>query len=250
MVRPSLLLHCCNVHLSAGPCRQLPADALWHAPCFDMVSIPFQNPPRSLSMMHRKTASALAAAAQRWLPCPCIAERPAHDGNVALTTQLQVPRSGSGRARQQRLRQDQRLQARHPGRLRLRLRRQRLLHRQLELQRQLARRATSIESDIYGGYKFKAGAFDLDFGALTYIYPGNAPRQHHRALRRGHLGRRGHRRLHLQVLAHRLQGLLQLRRRARRLGPEGPQHRLPEPRLHQGNRAQGHAQGRASATPT
>ncbi|WP_231394341.1 TorF family putative porin, partial [Pseudacidovorax intermedius] len=31
----------------------------------------------------------------------------------------------------------------------------------------------SIESDIYGGYKFKAGPFDLDFGALTYIYPGN-----------------------------------------------------------------------------
>lgn len=32
----------------------------------------------------------------------------------------------------------------------------------------------SIESDIYGGYKFKAGVFDLDFGALAYIYPGNS----------------------------------------------------------------------------
>ncbi|WP_311223179.1 MULTISPECIES: TorF family putative porin [unclassified Acidovorax] len=31
----------------------------------------------------------------------------------------------------------------------------------------------SIEMDVYGGYKFKAGAFDLDVGALTYIYPGN-----------------------------------------------------------------------------
>ncbi|MEJ7687870.1 MAG: TorF family putative porin [Variovorax sp.] len=31
----------------------------------------------------------------------------------------------------------------------------------------------SIESDIYGGYKFKAGPFDLDVGALTYVYPGN-----------------------------------------------------------------------------
>ncbi|WP_295541844.1 TorF family putative porin, partial [uncultured Pseudacidovorax sp.] len=31
----------------------------------------------------------------------------------------------------------------------------------------------AIESDIYGGYKFKAGVFDLDFGVLTYIYPGN-----------------------------------------------------------------------------
>ena len=31
----------------------------------------------------------------------------------------------------------------------------------------------SIESDIYGGYKMKAGVFDLDFGALTYVYPGN-----------------------------------------------------------------------------
>lgn len=31
----------------------------------------------------------------------------------------------------------------------------------------------SIESDVYGGYKFKAGEFDLDVGALSYIYPGN-----------------------------------------------------------------------------
>ena len=32
----------------------------------------------------------------------------------------------------------------------------------------------SIESDLYGGYKFKAGAVDLDLGALAYVYPGNA----------------------------------------------------------------------------
>jgi uncharacterized protein (TIGR02001 family) len=32
----------------------------------------------------------------------------------------------------------------------------------------------SLESDLYGGYKFKAGDVDLDVGALTYIYPGNA----------------------------------------------------------------------------
>ena len=32
----------------------------------------------------------------------------------------------------------------------------------------------SIESDFYGGYKFKAGLIDLDFGVLTYVYPGNA----------------------------------------------------------------------------
>ena len=31
----------------------------------------------------------------------------------------------------------------------------------------------SIESDVYGGYKFKAGGLDWDVGALTYIYPGN-----------------------------------------------------------------------------
>ncbi|RZL45888.1 MAG: hypothetical protein EOP74_00250 [Variovorax sp.] len=31
----------------------------------------------------------------------------------------------------------------------------------------------SIEMDLYGGYKMKAGVFDLDFGALTYVYPGN-----------------------------------------------------------------------------
>lgn len=31
----------------------------------------------------------------------------------------------------------------------------------------------SIEVDLYGGYKFKAGEFDLDLGALTYLYPGN-----------------------------------------------------------------------------
>ncbi len=30
-----------------------------------------------------------------------------------------------------------------------------------------------IEMDVYGGYKMKAGVFDLDFGALTYVYPGN-----------------------------------------------------------------------------
>ena len=32
----------------------------------------------------------------------------------------------------------------------------------------------SLESDIYGGYKFKAGSVDLDVGLLTYIYPGNS----------------------------------------------------------------------------
>ena len=32
----------------------------------------------------------------------------------------------------------------------------------------------SIESDLYGGYKFKAGPVDLDLGAITYIYPGNS----------------------------------------------------------------------------
>lgn len=31
----------------------------------------------------------------------------------------------------------------------------------------------SIEMDLYGGYKFKAGEFDLDLGALTCLYPGN-----------------------------------------------------------------------------
>lgn len=32
----------------------------------------------------------------------------------------------------------------------------------------------SLESDLYGGYKFKAGGMDLDVGALTYLYPGNS----------------------------------------------------------------------------
>lgn len=31
----------------------------------------------------------------------------------------------------------------------------------------------SLESDLYGGYKFKAGEVDLDVGALSYLYPGN-----------------------------------------------------------------------------
>ena len=31
----------------------------------------------------------------------------------------------------------------------------------------------SIESDLYGGYKFSAGGIGWDVGALTYIYPGN-----------------------------------------------------------------------------
>ena len=32
----------------------------------------------------------------------------------------------------------------------------------------------SVEMDFYGGTKFKAGAFDIDLGALLYAYPGNA----------------------------------------------------------------------------
>lgn len=32
----------------------------------------------------------------------------------------------------------------------------------------------SIESDLYGGYRFKAGPVDLDLGAITYLYPGNS----------------------------------------------------------------------------
>ncbi len=31
---------------------------------------------------------------------------------------------------------------------------------------------SSVEVDVYGGYKFKAGAFDMDVGALAYVYPG------------------------------------------------------------------------------
>jgi uncharacterized protein (TIGR02001 family) len=31
----------------------------------------------------------------------------------------------------------------------------------------------SLEMDVYGGYKFKAGGVDLDVGALSYLYPGN-----------------------------------------------------------------------------
>ena len=31
----------------------------------------------------------------------------------------------------------------------------------------------SLESDFYGGYKFKAGEVDLDVGALAYVYSGN-----------------------------------------------------------------------------
>src|SRR5260221_3994923 len=32
----------------------------------------------------------------------------------------------------------------------------------------------SLETDFYGGYKFKAGEVDLDFGALQYLYSGNS----------------------------------------------------------------------------
>lgn len=31
----------------------------------------------------------------------------------------------------------------------------------------------SLEVDLYGGHKFKAGALDLDLGAMVYVYPGN-----------------------------------------------------------------------------
>ena len=32
----------------------------------------------------------------------------------------------------------------------------------------------SLETDLYGGYKFKAAGADFDLGALLYIYPGNS----------------------------------------------------------------------------
>jgi uncharacterized protein (TIGR02001 family) len=35
-------------------------------------------------------------------------------------------------------------------------------------------KGNSIEMDVYGGYKFKAGPVDMDVGALSYIYPGNS----------------------------------------------------------------------------
>ncbi|MDZ4356189.1 MAG: TorF family putative porin [Variovorax sp.] len=35
-------------------------------------------------------------------------------------------------------------------------------------------KGNSLESDLYGGYKFKAGPLDMDVGALTYLYPGNS----------------------------------------------------------------------------
>ena len=31
----------------------------------------------------------------------------------------------------------------------------------------------AVETDLYGGYKFRLGAVELDVGALTYLYPGN-----------------------------------------------------------------------------
>ncbi|MBB3180193.1 uncharacterized protein (TIGR02001 family) [Variovorax sp. Sphag1AA] len=34
-------------------------------------------------------------------------------------------------------------------------------------------KGNSVEMDFYGGYKFKASVFDLDFGVLQYYYPGN-----------------------------------------------------------------------------
>lgn len=34
--------------------------------------------------------------------------------------------------------------------------------------------SNSIESDVYGGYRFKADAVDLDVGVMSYLYPGNS----------------------------------------------------------------------------
>lgn len=32
----------------------------------------------------------------------------------------------------------------------------------------------SLEADLYGGYKFKAGEVGMDVGAITYLFPGNS----------------------------------------------------------------------------
>ena len=74
----------------------------------------------------------------------------------------------------------------------------------------------SLEMDIYGGYKFKAGDVDLDVGLLTYIYPGNSAGNTTEAVWRCHLRPRDG-----QVLAHPLQRLLSATPVLAGHGPQG-----------------------------
>ncbi len=157
---------CCHRHVHIGaPCgltnlaasradaypfaSSREACAVWHAPCFEQASTLPSIPARGVrSMMHRKSAQALAVAARRCRCSPARRLRPPRPaapapnltGNVALTTNYKFRGQDQDVIGNNGLAKTSCVQARHPGRLRLRLRRQRLLRRQLELQRQLAAR--------------------------------------------------------------------------------------------------------------
>ena len=102
-------------------------------------------------MMHRKSVQLLAVAALAALPMLASAQL---TGNVALTSNYKF--RGQDQDTQQRLAKTSG-QAGDPGRLRLRLRRSGFYVGNWNSSVNWLT-GNSIESDIYGGYKFKGGA--------------------------------------------------------------------------------------------
>ena len=207
---------------------------------------PLSNPTESTHEKPALAALTLASAG-------CSALRPSADAperhtvNVALTSNYKLPRPGSDviAATRQASRAIQ-------GGFDYALG-ERLLHRQLELERRSASRGTGIEMDFYGGYKFKVGRSSTTTSACCTTSTRATTRQHRRAQHRpsstasADLGV-----VHRQVLAHRVERLLQLRRRATtaRLPRRAAQQRDRKGLTLNAHVGQDHAHGSDAATAT
>ena len=198
-------------------------------PALTWFANPLSKHSRSLSMMHRKPdwSWRMALAARRCsrarLPRrPRRAAEPADaplTGNVALTTQLQVPWPGPGHHRQQRARPGSSPRSRAASTTPSA---RAASTSATGTPASTGCRATASRCDLYGGYKFEGGRIDWDVGVLQYFYPGNTAGNTTELYGAGTWADETSA-VHRQVLAHRLQGLLRLRRRpARGSGLERP----------------------------
>ena len=105
-------------------------------------------------------------------------------------------------------------------------------------------KGNSIEMDVYGGYKFKAGPMDMDVGALTYIYPGNTSGNTTETLLGATYANETFGSFTAKYSHTVSKDYFGYAGNKARLGPEGHEHRLPEPGVQQGDRAQADAEGR------